>query len=176
MNYSISNNGRDLIIANLNSSKKYDLFINSLDNKNDTIRFANLEFDKFSTSMISVKNWGNLHKDSIVLKKYTGTEVIQANLIKDSCLNCLKSDVSYSESERNLNIISNPASQFINIEVNDIDKLPLLNEVRIYNVFGQLVIAETTNQESILRINVAKLCPGLYVVNYRNRFGKFVKL
>jgi hypothetical protein len=88
----------------------------------------------------------------------------------------------YIENEDNISIVSpNPASDFINVSVEVGSEPALTNDVRIYNIFGQIV--STPNPTPTLpasregvRIDVTNLAPGMYFVRIGDKLSKFVKL
>jgi N-acetylneuraminic acid mutarotase len=78
-------------------------------------------------------------------------------------------------------IYPNPASDFIEISVEVGSEPALTNDVRIINVFGQIV--STPNPTPTLpasregvRIDVSNLAPGMYFVRIGDRVGKFLKI
>ncbi len=87
------------------------------------------------------------------------------------------------EPERTLSIHPNPATDYIYINFNDLerDDSPSNNSgsgsVKIYNTLGQCVshLTPTLSKGEGVRIDVLQLPTGVYFVRYGNRVEKFVK-
>ena len=75
-------------------------------------------------------------------------------------------------------VVPNPAKDFIEISVGVRHAEPLQSEVRIYDVFGQIV--NITPALSILgegvKIDISTLEPGMYFVRIGDRISKYVKI
>lgn len=177
MNYKVSDNGQELIINNFNSQKKYDLFVYSIDNKCDTIRFRNLEFGKNESSIIRVKNWGDLHKDSIVLSLYQG-KISTSSHLKDTCLNCLISDIKQNSIKTNddLSIIPNPVMNVLTLKFQESYNL---SQIKIYSIEGIEVYTESVEGYKPFegyKIDVSNFPQGVYYVKIGDRVQRFVKI
>jgi hypothetical protein len=77
-------------------------------------------------------------------------------------------------------ISPNPASDFIEINVGVNSRSSLQSDVRIYDVFGQIlstpVCSADTPASGGYRIDVSGLSPGMYFVRIGDKVQKFVKL
>lgn len=73
-------------------------------------------------------------------------------------------------------IYPNPATDFIEISIGANGRSPLLNTIKIYNVFGQKVLSVGVQNLDPLRIDVSTFPSGMYFVCIGDRVGKFVKL
>jgi hypothetical protein len=89
--------------------------------------------------------------------------------------------VADNSPENGFNISPNPVIDFLEISVGANGCSPLQSDVRIYDVFGQIV--STVNPTPTLpasregvRIDVSGLAPGMYFVRIGDRVGKFVKI
>ncbi len=80
----------------------------------------------------------------------------------------------------NISISPNPATDYIEISLGANGPSPLQSDVRIYNIFGQIVSTPVcfadTPASGGQRIDVSGLAPGMYFVRIGDRVGKFVKL
>lgn len=70
-------------------------------------------------------------------------------------------------------IYPNPANDFINLSVNDINNN---NLILIYNNLGNVVKTVKINSLSDMRINISNLPAGIYVINYGIYSYKFIKM
>ncbi len=75
-------------------------------------------------------------------------------------------------------IFPNPASDFIEISVGAGSEPALTGEIRIMNVFGQIVSLVRAGFEPAptIQIDVSGLAPGMYFVRIGDKVSKFVKL
>ena len=67
-------------------------------------------------------------------------------------------------------VYPNPASNIITIENNNIEKL----EISITNIFGQILLVNTINQFDKMKINIAHLPRGMYLIRAKN--GSVIKV
>jgi len=67
--------------------------------------------------------------------------------------------------ENSIKIYPNPATNFINIDNNNTDKL----EISITNIYGQILLTGFVNQFDISRIDITQLPRGMYLVKTKNR-------
>ena len=169
ISFKIMYSGGEFIIRNMGTSKSYDLFLKNFDLTLDTIRFKNLILNSDETHLVTIKNWGNIHKDSIVLKRYKGTDLNEANHIIDTCLNCLMSDVGSNKKNiiNNFQIVPNPATD--NISINYYLTEPAKVSFTIMNSLG-IPIAESLAteisdlNENVINFDTKDLPSGIYYV------------
>ena len=69
-----------------------------------------------------------------------------------------------------INVFPNPASEYLNVEMaNDFKPVELL----IYHINGQLAKQFDLTENSIFRIGLASLKPGLYLIKVKDEDGNF---
>jgi len=95
--------------------------------------------------------------------------------------------VKTNTANKDIQIIPNPATDFIDIAVGDGTNRPLNDAVKVYDVLGNIVLKVTTpsatqapflNQggKNVLRLDVSGLAKGVYFVRVDDMMYKFVKL
>jgi len=88
-------------------------------------------------------------------------------------------NVSQQQSQSELKLSPNPATDFLEISYSDHALKDLA--IRIYNVFGEEVLTthltpSPSPKEKGVRIDVSGLVPGMYFVRVWEKVGKFVKM
>jgi hypothetical protein len=79
-------------------------------------------------------------------------------------------------------IYPNPSSDFIEIPVGANGRSPLQSDIKIYNMFGQILTTPSLRDTppwkggEKVKIDVTDLAPGMYFVRIGDRVGKFIKL
>ena len=81
----------------------------------------------------------------------------------------------------NPNNFSQPASDFLEIEINEYDFYRRDNSIKIYNILGNCVLTDSFNNnhdfgKTTKQLNISTLSPGLYFVKVGDKVSKFVKI
>jgi hypothetical protein len=113
---------------------------------------------------------------------YTNKSEGFANL----CINMSTTNIVDNFREDEINIIPNPASDFINIQfqTSEVLKTSEVSKVQIFDILGLEVISVGTGLDlssngldlSTLRIDVSHLPSGVYFIRIGDRMEKFVKM
>jgi photosystem II stability/assembly factor-like uncharacterized protein len=135
---------------------------------NGLILFANQ-----TTTIINLDNfsYGN---DLIEVEKKVGSITINKVCVKE-----LRRIVLFEN--ESLSISPNPASDYIEINEGAGSKPALVNDIEIFNIFGERTTPSDlspalSEREGVKRIDVSNLMPGIYFVRIGDRFEKFVKI
>jgi len=108
-----------------------------------------------------------------------GDEHLQIDAITGECFLWGTSVESESDELSNIILSPNPATDFIEIDMRrwaPLAKWSPSEGIRIFNVFGQIVLSVGVQNFEPLRINVTSLTTGMYFVRIGDRVGKFVKM
>jgi hypothetical protein len=92
----------------------------------------------------------------------------------------LITDVNENNHNDKISISPNPASDYIEINVGAGSKPALVNNIEIFNIFGERTTPSDlspalSEREGVKRIDVSNLLPGIYFIMIGDRFEKFVK-
>ena len=147
---------------------KYNLSVLEFDLMKVVYRYAPLDIVNFEGYLVS-------NDSKFIFLQYT-YNLIMLNAKYET------TSVNNPDNEEPLLISPNPSSDFIEISVGAGSKPALTNDVRIYNIFGQIQTTPSLRDTppyqggEKVRINVSGLAPGMYFVRIGDRIVKFMKL
>ena len=146
---------------------KYNLSVLEFDLMKVVYRYAPLDIVNFEGYLVS-------NDSKFIFLQYT-YNLIMLNAKYET------TSVNNPDNEEPLLISPNPSSDFIEISVGAGSKPALTNDVRIYNIFGQIQttpsLRDTPPYEGgeKYKIDVSALVPGMYFVRIGDKVGKFLK-
>lgn len=127
-----------------------------------------------ASSQIVTVEYSPLAEGEIDCMVYFHFEGIDSTLKVEFQANGLPASIH--ESDNVIVLYPNPANDYLELVFNSYDKFPLAanNEIRVYNMLGQLIISKTTQSDSqTLRLDVSKLTTGMYFINVGTKYMRF---
>jgi hypothetical protein len=91
------------------------------------------------------------------------------------------SEIEENQNIKILKISPNPAIEYIEINVGAGSKPALVNDIEIFNIFGERTTPSDlspalSEREGVKRIDISNLVPGVYFIRIGDKFEKFVKM
>jgi hypothetical protein len=156
------------------SDKSFKIFLDS--SGKNSLMIANLKNFNF-------EDFIHLNDNSYFIGFTASTGcAVEEHKIFNFNLCTIKNVLDISDKKSDYKTISpNPASDYIEINVGAGSKPALVNDIEIFNIFGERTTPSDlspalSEREGVKRIDISNLVPGVYFIRIGDRFEKFVKI